>query len=84
MILNFYTDPSHGWLEVDLDLLRQYGIKHEISEYSYMKGDKAYLEEDLDAGTLIRELKMRGIEFKFNEIHTDRDAPIRNYKQFQA
>ncbi len=82
MQLNFFTDPSHGWLEVDLDLLRKYGIKHEISEYSYLRGDKAYLEEDLDAGTFIRELKIRGIDFTIIEINMDYDAPIRNYKRF--
>lgn len=82
MQLNFFTDPSHGWLEVDLDLLGKYGIKHEISEYSYLRGDKAYLEEDLDAGTFIRELKIRGIDFTIIEINMDYDAPIRNYKRF--
>jgi hypothetical protein len=82
MELNFFSDPSHGWLEVDLDLLAKYGIKHEISEYSYIRGDKAYLEEDLDAGTFMRELKVRGITLKINEIHTDYDAPIRNYQRF--
>lgn len=50
----FHSDAAHGWLAVkksDLDLL---GIRDQISPYSYMKGQTAYLEEDRDMAVFIK------------------------------
>jgi len=46
---DFYSDPSHGWLEVKRPELVELGIETQISGYSYQKGDYVYLEEDSDA-----------------------------------
>ena len=44
----FTEDPGHGWLRVPLAELEP--IKDQISSYSYINGNYAYLEEDCDAG----------------------------------
>jgi len=46
-----YDDASHGWLKVDKSLLAKLNISHLITDFSYMKGNYAYLEEDCDATT---------------------------------
>ena len=81
MILNFYTDSGHGWLEVYQEELTIMGISNDISHYSYTKADKAYLEEDRDASIYLNELKSLGIPYSFNEIFHEQ-SPIRNYSPY--
>ncbi len=47
--LIYYNDPGHGWLAVDRADLDALGIADQITSYSYQKGNRVYLEEDLDA-----------------------------------
>ena len=82
LTLTFHTDPGHGWLEVDLDLVIKYNLK--ISRYSYVKGKRAFLEEDCDAPKLTEALRNNGVEFEYRELHTDRSHPIRNYNSFMT
>jgi len=79
--IKFFTDGSHGWLEVSQEELYRVGIAAKISSYSYKKGEMCYLEEDLDAGKYIDKLKEEGTEFEFNEIYEE-NTPIRNYNQY--
>lgn len=79
---NVYADPSHAWVKVKMIELDKLGISRYISEFSYVHGDYAYLEEDQDASTLIDELERRGIEPKFKFHHTDRQSKIRGYSRF--
>ena len=44
-----HSDPGHGWLAVKLSEIKMLGIETDISEFSYIKGKTAYLEEDCDA-----------------------------------
>ena len=56
LTLTFYSDPGHGWLEVDRDVLVDLGIADEVSSYSYQRGDKVFLEwsgDDQKAGSEI-------------------------------
>jgi hypothetical protein len=53
----FFSDPAHGWLKVKVSVLATLGIINNISPYSYIRGDYAYLEEDLDAGVFINAFK---------------------------
>jgi hypothetical protein len=46
--LTFIADPGHGWLKVPLAEIAALGIEGEISPYSFIKGNYAYLEEDCD------------------------------------
>lgn len=81
----FYHDPGHGWLAVPKEHLRQLGIADKISQYSYEKGNTAYLEEDCDATTFIVALRLRigNPEITFQSIlkkesYSER-SPIRSY-----
>lgn len=78
----YHQDPGHGWLEVPVQELKDLGIAQRITAYSYMKGDKAFLEEDLDAGTFLdmREKVNKHIELK-NEFTNDRSF-IRNFPSY--
>jgi len=52
----FYEDPGHGWLKVSKKDLVSLCIEKQISGYSYMLGDNAYLEEDSDLSIFIEAL----------------------------
>ncbi|MEZ4641618.1 MAG: hypothetical protein R3E31_02575 [Chloroflexota bacterium] len=46
--LTCISDPGHGWLEVPLTDIATLGIEGEISPYSFINENAAYLEEDCD------------------------------------
>jgi len=75
----FHTDPGHGWLEVDKDLVLKLGTK--ISTYSYIKDGKVYLEEDCDATAFISDLKDAGLKFTVIPRRVDYDSPVRSYNR---
>ena len=83
--LIFYEDPGHAWMEVNSRWIIIFGIKDDISEYSYMNdlGTKAYLEEDSDAGVFIKALKENGHTY---EIHSEYEDPsmIRRMNCYRA
>lgn len=79
---NVYADPSHAWVKVKIAELDKLGISRYISEFSYVRGDYAYLEADCDAGVLVDSLEARGVEPKFIFHHTDRQSKIRGYMRF--
>ena len=80
--LTFYADPGHGWLEVDLADLDTLGISKNISRYSYLKGEKAYSEEDCDASTYLETAKAQGWTINVQEKY-QANTPIRNYQNYQ-
>lgn len=53
----FFTDGSHGWLKVSKKELEKYGIEKDISSFSFMKGEYAYLEEDSDLSLFVKALR---------------------------
>ena len=55
-VYNFLADAGHGWLEVSLQELKDLNLIHKISNYSYINGPNAYLEEDCDLGTFVEAL----------------------------
>jgi hypothetical protein len=63
----FYEDSGHGWLEVPLQELKDFGIQERITSFSFLYKEMAYLEEDVDAGTF---LDIRNKLPKKAEIHT--------------
>ena len=80
----FYSDAGHGWLKVSLKDLEELGIVDQITPYSYIKGNYAYLEEDADANTFAKAFeKKTGKKVKFADIkevvETTGRSPIRNY-----
>lgn len=75
----FYTDPSHGWLEVpETDILAA-GLADKISSYSYIDPAKrlVYLEEDCDAPLFMRAVGLKPSDLA--EVYQDesfiRDLP---------
>ena len=79
--LTFYADPGHGWLEVERSDLDALGISDKISRYSYSKGEKAYLEEDCDAGLFLDSAKNQGWTINIKETYQE-NTPIRNYASY--
>lgn len=78
----FHSDSGHGWTEVDIDLLHKLNIQDKITTYSYLRGNKAYLEEDCDTGTLIQALKSINEPFEI-EVDLYKDySPIREYSRY--
>lgn len=90
----YFTDPGHGWLRVKHKELQELGIADQISPYSYMRGDYAYLEEDCDMtkfmqakgwlqndGRVIDGFWDRGL-IKHQNCRT-RDSAIRSYERYE-
>jgi hypothetical protein len=51
---HYFSDPSHGWLRVTEDDLKELGLNRgQFSPYSYCDGPRVYLEEDLDASLFL-------------------------------
>ena len=50
-----HSDPGHGWLEVTLQDVRKALLDtSDFSQFSFIRGEKLYLEEDCDATLFIR------------------------------
>ena len=49
-----YSDPGHGWLQVQKKELEELNIINNVSEYSYINGEFVYLEEDRDLNLFIK------------------------------
>ena len=84
LTLNYYQDPGHGWVKVKLSLLQKLGISEQISTYSYMRKDNAYLEEDCDLGKLYSALDNAGITLKLKSfVAREKRSKIRSYDYFR-
>ncbi|CAB4122771.1 hypothetical protein UFOVP33_50 [uncultured Caudovirales phage] len=81
--LNFYTDPGHGWLEVEKTLIR--ALHLQPSTYSYQRDDMAYLEEDCDAYAFMEAAKAKGITVSIQS-HNEpmRDSFVRSLPRIQG
>lgn len=82
--LRFFSDPGHGWLEVDMGHIIGLGLADKISDYSYIQGDYAYLEEDCDATLFIDAAKEAGIKVNYVSHYTNTDSEIRSYARFSS
>jgi hypothetical protein len=82
--ITIYTDPSHGWAKVSLSELSRLNIIDKISTYSYIhkNGINAYLEEDCDLSTYLKALDAKGIQYKFNTLHTNKSSKVRSYNRY--
>lgn len=79
----FFTDAGHGWLKVPVSELIELGIENDISHYSYMFGDWAYLEEDCDMARFIDAQYMRGLDVRWNSKVSQRSM-VRNYPRYDT
>jgi len=82
--LTYHTDPAHGWLEVAIADIRELNIAHLISEYSYIKDDRAFLEEDCDAFAYMENAKAKGWILNVTEKHSNADSFVRNLPRWRA
>lgn len=78
----FHSDSGHGWLAVKLNELKMLGIQADISNYSFVKGKTAYLEEDCDATKFINAAKAKGITVELKEGPQRDRSPIRYFKRY--
>jgi hypothetical protein len=82
--LTFHTDPAHGWLEVAIADIRELQITDLISGYSYVKGDRAFLEEDCDAYAYMENAKAKVWILNVTEKHTNGDSFVRSLSPWRA
>ncbi len=80
--LRFFSDPGHGWLEVDMVHIIGLGLANKISDYSYMREDFAYLEEDCDMLMFINEAENNGILVNCISHYTNTDSEIRSFARY--
>lgn len=78
-----YSDYGHGWIAVKKSVLAELDIADQISNFSYTKGQTAYLEEDCDGTLFARRFKdITGAWPDFEEVDHGERSPIRNYQQY--
>lgn len=82
--LNFYCDPSHGWLEVMHEDIEALGITGLISQHSHAGAGWVYLEEDCDADLYIQGAKAAGWTIQIVEKYTNSDSHIRRMDSFRV
>ena len=78
-----HSDAGHGWLAVKLADLKMLGIEADITDFSYVKGKTAYLEEDKDANTYIRAMKAKVIDVVVRQGPPRDRSPIRSFKRYE-
>ena len=81
MKLRYISDPGHGWLEVPRAMLTALDIQDRITDYSYLRGSMAYLEEDVDMSTFLQAARSVGLELEIVEVYQEH-THIRNYQQY--
>ena len=76
-----YEDASHGWYKVSKYLLSKLDISDKITDFSYMKVNCAYIEEDSDALTFFNafekayphiQIRVKYIDCEHNRTHNPR------------
>ena len=77
-----YSDAGHAWGKVKREVLRNLGIAHKISSYSYQRNDYAYLEEDCDLYLLQQAMDEDNVRLKYIERRTDGRSKIRSYDRY--
>lgn len=83
MIITIYADSGHAWGKVNKALLNKLGIADKISRYSYMREDKAYLEEDVDLIMLFDALDAQGIKYRIEDRFSHKTSKIRSYDAYK-
>lgn len=81
-----YHDPGHSWLAVPKSELVTLGIADQISGYSYMKGELAYLEEDCDMNLFLTKKGIttrQAYEQSVKDVYGDAHSFVRTYKSYR-
>jgi hypothetical protein len=80
----YHQDSGHGWLEVPLKELRDLGIAHEITLYSFNNKGMIYLEEDRDAGKFLEARKKHEKPYRLLNNYIDGLCYIREFPRFES
>ena len=83
LTLNYYQDPSHGWVKINRKWLSVLNIEDKISRYSYMRKDYIYLEEDCDLSRLLAAADAAGIKIVLREYNSNKQSKIRSYDSYR-
>ena len=77
------TDASHGWLKVPVAELERLNIVEDITTFSYVRNDMAYLEQDADMATFLKAREAEGKPVtKVKEHNRNGQSRIRKYAMF--
>ena len=77
------TDASHGWLKVPVSELERLNIVEDITTFSYVRNDMAYLEQDADMATFLKAREAEGKPVtKVKEHNRNGQSRIRKYAMF--
>jgi len=77
------TDASHGWLKVPVAELERLNIVEDITTFSYVRNDMAYLEQDADMATFLKAREAEGKPVtKIKEHSRNGQSRIRKYAMF--
>lgn len=82
--LTLLTDPGHGWLSVARKDLHRLGIADKISQHSFQRGKRVYLEEDRDAGYFLTAAKINGWNLEIKGSHTDKKSWVRYQDRYKS
>ena len=77
----FCSDAGHGWMVVPLKEIKKLGLTDKITQYSYIRGSNAYLEEDCDVTTFFKAAEQANIfpVLRDSKSMGVRQSRIRNY-----
>lgn len=80
--LNFYSTPSHGYLQVHKNLVSELNVEATNSSYSFYNAKLGlfYFEEDCDAPEVLNALRDAGYEVNIVEEYDARET-IKSYKR---
>jgi len=77
------SDASHGWLKVPVSELERLNIVEDITTFSYVRNDMAYLEQDADMATFLKAREAEGKPVtKIKEHSRNGQSRIRKYAMF--
>lgn len=81
-----YSDPGHSWVRVPILLLRELDIVDKITPFSYMFGQFAYLEEDLDWHTWNTAMlnKKPNVTIKYKDHFANNSSRVRTYDSYSV
>ena len=83
---HLYTDSGHAWLRVPKAELASLGIAEKISQYSYIRDQYAYLEEDCDCFIFETAKQIQNPDWQLDEnhiiLHSSNNSSIRDYESY--
>jgi hypothetical protein len=84
LILKLHSDAAHGWLKVPHPIVELLGIGKDITSYSYMDVNFAYLEEDCDAHLFDVSMREKGLDYETKQIYDGEHSPIRRKDRYKC